>query len=46
MSEFLEDKKNEIRARLAELQEAVKEAQRLQAALDALEGVNRVSPVD
>ncbi len=41
MSEFLESKKDEIRARLAELQEAVQEAGRLQAALDALEGVNR-----
>lgn len=45
MSEFLESKKDEIRARLAELQEAVQEAGRLQAALDALEGVNRPASV-
>lgn len=44
MSEFLDAKKDEIRARLADLNEAVKEAERLQAALDALEGVERRSP--
>ncbi len=39
MSDFLEDKKREIRERLAELREAVQEAERLEAALAALEGV-------
>lgn len=41
MSTFLDEKKDEIRARLAELEESVKEAERLRAALDALEGVDR-----
>jgi sugar-specific transcriptional regulator TrmB len=41
MSDFLDDKKNEIKSRLEELKSAVEEHERLQAALDALEGVNR-----
>ena len=41
MSDFLDDKKNEIKSRLEELRGAVEEHARLQAALDALEGVNR-----
>ncbi len=41
MSDFLDDKKNEIKARLEELRAAVEEHERLQSALDALEGVNR-----
>ncbi len=39
MSDFLESKKQEIRARLTELQGAVDEYQRLQDALAALDGV-------
>lgn len=38
MSDFLDEKKSEIRARLDELSEAVKEHAQLQAALNALEG--------
>ncbi|HYF26279.1 MAG TPA: hypothetical protein VD931_11125 [Baekduia sp.] len=38
MSDFLEDKKREIRERLEQLREAVAEAERLEAALAALEG--------
>jgi sugar-specific transcriptional regulator TrmB len=41
VSDFLDSKKDEIRARLAELKDAVDEYHRLQAALDALEGVSR-----
>lgn len=41
MSDFLDDKKNEIKSRLEELRGAVEEHERLQAALDALDGVNR-----
>jgi sugar-specific transcriptional regulator TrmB len=41
MSDFLDSKKNEIRSRLEELKEAVDEYHRLQAALDALDGVGR-----
>ncbi|MFT4035478.1 MAG: winged helix-turn-helix transcriptional regulator [Patulibacter sp.] len=41
MSDFLDSKKDEIKARLAELKDAVDEYRRLQAALDALDGVNR-----
>lgn len=41
MSDFLDSKKDEIKARLDELKEAVDEYHRLQAALDALEGVSR-----
>ncbi len=41
MSDFLDSKKDEIRARLEELKEAVDEYHRLKAALDALEGVSR-----
>ncbi|WP_205699548.1 hypothetical protein [Conexibacter sp. SYSU D00693] len=40
MSDFLEDKKREIRERLEELREAVQEAERLESALAALEGVS------
>lgn len=43
MSDFLDDKKNEIKSRLEELRGYVEEHARLQAALDALEGVNRSS---
>ena len=39
MADFLEEKKREIRNRLAQLREAVQEAERLEAALAALEGV-------
>ncbi len=45
MSDFLEDKKSEIRDRLAQLREAVQEAERLEAALAALEGVSGSAPV-
>ena len=38
MSDFLEDKKREIRDRLSEIREYVQEAERLEAALAALEG--------
>ncbi|MDO9355692.1 MAG: hypothetical protein Q7T55_18475 [Solirubrobacteraceae bacterium] len=41
MSDFLDDKKNEIKSRLEELRGYVEEHERLQAALDALDGVNR-----
>lgn len=41
MSDFLDSKKTEIKSRLEELKGAVEEHARLQAALDALEGVNR-----
>jgi sugar-specific transcriptional regulator TrmB len=41
MSDFLDDKKNEIKARLEELKAYVEEHERLQSALDALDGVNR-----
>ena len=44
MSDFLEDKKREIRDRLAQLREAVQEAERLEAALAALEGVSGGAP--
>jgi CRP-like cAMP-binding protein len=44
MSDFLEDKKREIRDRLAQLREAVQEAERLEAALAALEGVSGSAP--
>src|SRR6476659_8989493 len=43
MSDFLDSKKTEIKSRLEELKGAVEEHARLQAALDALEGVNRGS---
>lgn len=43
MSDFLEDKKKEIRDRLAQLRDAVQEAERLEAALAALEGVSSES---
>jgi CRP-like cAMP-binding protein len=39
MADFLEDKKREIRGRLAELKPLVDEYQRLEAAASALEGV-------
>ncbi|HZO36194.1 MAG TPA: hypothetical protein VFB41_04890 [Solirubrobacteraceae bacterium] len=39
MADFLEDKKREIRSRLAELKPAVDEYQRLEAAAAALDGV-------
>ena len=38
MSDFLEQKKDEIRARLAELEASVREADALRAALAALDG--------
>ncbi|MEH3053172.1 MAG: winged helix-turn-helix transcriptional regulator [Patulibacter minatonensis] len=41
MSDFLDSKKDEIKARLEELKDAVDEYHRLQAALDALDGVSR-----
>lgn len=41
MSDFLEEKKSEIKARLDELKSAVDEHARLQAALDALDGAAR-----
>ncbi|MBO9534924.1 MAG: winged helix-turn-helix transcriptional regulator [Solirubrobacteraceae bacterium] len=41
MSDFLDSKKAEIKSRLDELKEAVDEYHRLQAALDALDGVSR-----
>jgi sugar-specific transcriptional regulator TrmB len=41
MSDFLDSKKDEIRSRLEELKDAVDEYHRLQAALDALDGVSR-----
>ncbi len=41
MSDFLDSKKTEIKTRLEELKGAVEEHARLQAALDALEGVSR-----
>ena len=41
MSDFLDSKKTEIKSRLEELKSAVDEYARLQAALDALEGVGR-----
>lgn len=41
MSDFLDTKKNEIKARLEELREAVEEHQRLKDALEALEGAAR-----
>lgn len=41
MSDFLDSKKAEIKSRLEELKEAVDEYHRLQAALDALDGVSR-----
>ncbi len=40
MADFLADKKREIEARLKELRPLVEEAQRLEAAVQALEGVN------
>jgi sugar-specific transcriptional regulator TrmB len=40
MADFLEEKKNEIQARLKELRPLVEEYQRLEAAAQALEGVN------
>lgn len=40
MPDFLEDKKREIQARLKELRPAVDEYHRLEAAVQALEGVN------
>ncbi|MCA1571074.1 MAG: hypothetical protein LC798_12275 [Chloroflexi bacterium] len=39
MSDFLTEKRREIAARMTELRPAVQEAERLQAALDALDGV-------
>jgi len=39
MADFLEDKKKEIRARLAELKPLVEEYQRLEVAVAALDGV-------
>lgn len=41
MSDFLDSKKDEIKARLDELKDAVEEYHRLKAALDALDGVTR-----
>lgn len=41
MSDFLDSKKTEIKSRLDELRGAVEESARLQAALDALDGVSR-----
>ena len=41
MSDFLDSKKNEIKSRLEELKASVDEYHRLQAALDALDGVSR-----
>jgi sugar-specific transcriptional regulator TrmB len=47
MSDFLDSKKDEIKARLEELKGAVDEYHRLKAALDALDGVHRsTAPVD
>ena len=43
MADFLEDKKREIQARLDELRPAVDEYHRLEAAVQALEGVNETS---
>jgi hypothetical protein len=43
MSDFLDDKKNEIKSRLEELKGYVEEHHKLQAALDALDGVNLAS---
>ncbi|HWT92432.1 MAG TPA: hypothetical protein VN238_05515 [Solirubrobacteraceae bacterium] len=40
MADFLEEKKSEISARLDELRPHVEEFRKLEAALDALEGVN------
>jgi len=40
MADFLADKKREIETRLKELRPLVEEAQRLEAAVQALEGVN------
>src|SRR6478672_7241659 len=40
MADFLEDKKREIQARLKELRPLVDEYHRLEAAVQALEGVN------
>ncbi|MDQ8046976.1 MAG: hypothetical protein REI11_20390, partial [Patulibacter sp.] len=44
MSDFLDEKKAEIQARLEELRPAVEEHARLQTALDALNGATRSSP--
>lgn len=41
MADFLEEKKAEISARLDELRPAVEEFHKLEAALDALDGVNQ-----
>jgi len=43
MSDFLEEKRREIQARLDELAEAVSEYERLKRALDALDGVTNAS---
>src|SRR4051794_40263860 len=40
MADFLEDKKREIQARLNELRPSVEEYHRLEAAVQALDGVN------
>lgn len=44
MTDFLEEKKQEIAARLAELRPLVEEYERLEAAQRALEGVNGAAP--